>query len=157
MWNHYVQWLVQKWIIREIFPYLLTWKPERNKVTYWYLSVRQKVITQGQCLTIIVHKHCVDQCLIMRHLKILHQTWPPLCLYTLSLPDIIACDKVSQAILLVFAYCKWQKLESHEGPWTTLCTTHTIKSGWRPRNKDTFLYRSNLQDMLKKMILANLL
>ena len=43
----------------------------------------------------------------MKHLKILTSF-----VSTLSLPDIIACDKISQAILLVFAYCKWQELES---------------------------------------------
>ena len=116
MWNHYVQWLVQKWIIREIFPYLLTWKPERNKVTYWYLSVRQKVITQGQCLTIIVHKHCVDQCLIMRHLKILHQTWPPLCLPSVYLTSlhVIKFPRLSSSFLHTASDKNWSPMKALE-------------------------------------------
>lgn len=82
------------------------------------------------------HYSNIDQCLIMRYLKILHQTWPPLCLPSVYLTSlhVIKFPRLSFSFLHTASDKNWRLWRPLNNAMHN--TNSEVKSGWRTGNKD---------------------
>ena len=101
--------------------YAINFPPSINNkkyiVTYWYLSGRQKVNTQGQCLTIIVYKHWS-----VPNNEVSQDSSSDLTSFVSNLSPPITSLHVIKFPRLSFSFLHTAS-EKSWSPWTRLCTT----------------------------------